>query len=120
MTTDGNIEASLDDINTSIFDTNVDTPWLNDSYAYIKTCLGNLTGTVTNVSNNTATIETNLGVMTASLNSIKSGNGPGTMGDPPSFFEIIIIAFLVALTGIGTLAMLSARSTLKIMGDKVK
>ena len=120
MTTDGNIEASLDDINTSIFDTNIDTPWLNNSYAYIETCLGNLTGTITDVSNNTATIETNLGVVTTSLNSIKSASTQATMEDPPSLFDIVIIAFLVALTGIATLAMLSARSTLKIMGDKVK
>ncbi|EQB65849.1 MAG: PKD protein [Thermoplasmatales archaeon I-plasma] len=120
MTTDGNIEASLDDINTSIFDTNIDTPWLNNSYAYIETCLGNLTGTITDVSNNTATIETNLGVVTTSLNSIKSASTQATMEDPPSLFDIVIIAFLVAVTGIATLAMLSARSTLKIMGDKVK
>ncbi len=120
MTTEGNIEASLDDINTSIFDTSIDTPWLNNSYAYIETCLGNLTGTITDVSNNTATIETNLGVVTTSLNSIKSANTQATMVDPPSLFDIVIIAFLVALTGIATLAMLSARSTLKIMGDKVK
>jgi prefoldin subunit 5 len=119
MTSAGEITTTLNDLNTSIFDTSGGSPWLNNTYADIETCLGNLTGTITDVSNNTATIETNLGAMTASVNSIKSLNGQSG-GDPPSLFNTIVIVLLVALVAISTLAMLSSRSTLKIMGDKVK
>ncbi len=120
MTSAGEINASLSDLNTSIFGSGSDIPWLNNSYAVIETCLGNITGTITNVSNNTASIATNLGVVTASVDSIKSQSGNGPSGDPPSLFDIIVILLLGALTIISTLAMLSSRSTLKIMGDKVK
>ena len=120
MTSAGEINASLSDLNTSIFGSGSGIPWLNNSYAVIETCLGNITGTITNVSNNTASIATNLGVVTASVNSIKSQSGNGLSGDPPSLFDIIVILLLGALTIISTLAMLSSRSTLKIMGDKVK
>jgi hypothetical protein len=120
MTSAGEINASLSDLNTSIFAPGGDIPWLNGSYANIETCLGNITGTITNVSNDTASIKTNLGVVTASMDSIKSINSQGSTGDPPSLYELIVIALLGMLIIISSLAMLGSRNTLKIMGDKVK
>ena len=120
MTIAGEVNASLSDLNTTIFVSGSGTSWFNDTYATIETCLGNITGTVTKVSNDTATIETNLGVVTASVNSIKTMNGQDLSGDSFSLFDIIVIALLGALIIIASLAMLSSRSTLKIMGDRVK
>ena len=59
-------------------------------------------------------------VLSCAVDSIKSQSGNGPSGDSPSLFDIIVILLLGALTIISTLAMLSSRSTLKIMGDKVK
>ncbi len=120
MTSAGEISASLNDLNTSIFSSSSGLPWVNDSYAKIETCLGNLTGTITNVSNNTASIKTNLGVVTASMSAIKSLKGQGAAADPPTVYDLIIIAMLGALLIVASLAMFSSRNTLKIMGDKVK
>ena len=120
MTIAGEVNASLSDLNTTILVSGSGTSWFNDTYATIETCLGNITGTVTNVSNDTATIETNLGVVTASVNSIKTMNGQGLSGDSFSLFDLIVITLLGTLIIIASLAMLSSRSTLKIMGDRVK
>jgi methyl-accepting chemotaxis protein len=120
MTYAGELNASLSDLNTSIFSSNSGIPWLNGTYAEIETSLGNINGTITNVSNNTASISTDLGVVKASMSSIKSLNSQGISGDPPSLFELVVIALLAGLLVISSLAMLSSRSTLKIMGDKVK
>ena len=120
MTYAGELNASLSDLNTSIFSSGSGIPWLNGTYADIETCLGNISGTITNVSNNTASISTSLGVVKASMSSIKSLTGQGVGADPPSLFEMIVIALLAGLLVISSLAMLSSRSTLKIMGDRVK
>ena len=120
MTYAGELNTSLSELNASIFSSNVGIPWLNGTYTEIETSLGNISGTITNVSNDTASISTDLGVVKASVNSIKSFDSQMTSADPPSLFELVVIALLGGILVVSSLAMLSSRSTLKIMGDKVK
>ena len=120
MTYAGELNTSLSELNASIFSSNVGIPWLNGTYTEIETSLGNISGTITNVSNDTASISTDLGVVKASVNSIKSFDSQITSADPPSLFELVVIALLGGILVVPSLAMLSSRSTLKIMGDKVK